>query len=468
MSVQTSIKRYNVLSLETIPGGLEKIRPIYDPDSRVSKYIEAKVCFDTPENITFAGHGVIYRPDRCGKFAGFGVCDSCGKVRPLMENCGKITCPVCLRMAASKKAYAITKSKISPYIRFITENSVKNNMAGHYVLSPTDIVPIDKLSDFGVKWYERALIINRMLWDKKNYQTDKQRKDIIQVVREIIAPYLDASVIIFHPCRFENELIKKNLIWSPHFHIVGFRKSTVMEKNRTFLPKDTYYKLGMIFTHISKLPTLKDINKCLAYCLTHTWIHTYTKAKKRRYWKNPDTKVKSDYNMKLEKEYEAYAETIAFENRERSFILSLRDHPLILRSFDEWLIYKSTHSSPCYYYQGLLRPHNSVMISMKRRAEVIDCEIPECNGFMTELIEGAYVIDADSGRMYSPLQMKDQNISVFIYNNHSQFIAIFRDIKMGNYMFRKYWKKKIFLDLTTKIWYQNRYRRKISRRLDIV
>lgn len=468
MGVQAKITMFNVVNLETIPGDLYEIKPMYNPDSRVSKYIDAKVHFKVPENMIYCGHGEIYRPNHCGKLNGFARCDTCGEVRPLIDHCGKLTCPVCLRMAASKKGYHVAKEKVLPFINTISENYNLNTLAGHYCLSPTDTVPVDNLTKFGVKWYEKAVKINNILYSKKMYDSPEKRKQVIEFVRQIISPYLYASIIVFHPGRFENESIKENLVWSPHFHIIGWRHKGSQPNHH--LPPNTYQKVGCIFTCISKLPRIRDITQCMSYLLTHTWINSYRKMKKRRYWKNPDTLTKVRYNEALNKEYEQYVDDIIASNNRAEYYLEPERFKVKMKSFDEWLHYPSNHSSPAYFYQGLIRPHHIKNLQEKNAFETIDCDNPKCEGLMCDADESCSVLDTKSQRNYSIPQIREFGISIFLYDNTRYSITVWNDKPLGTYMFRKYLKKRIFVNANPQVEaiVYKKYDRKKSRRLDLL
>lgn len=445
MSLQTDIKMFNVLSLETIPGNLVNIRNMYDPDSRVSRYLEAKVDFEMPDEIIYCGHGEIYRPGRCGKFTGYVGCEHCGSIRPLVEHCGKLTCPVCLRMAASKKGYHVAKEKFEPFMQFIATETHFNTMTSHYCLSPAKEVPIDGLAKYGIKWYNSAVELNKRLWSKENYATKEKRKETFKFVQNILDNFLYGYVIVFHPGRFYDETKKEKLVWSPHFHIIGYAHNDIGYRPG-YLPDDTYFKIGCVFTRISSLRTIKDISACMSYLLTHTWIHTYKRWKKRRFWKNPNSQAKLEYNQKLLDDYESYVDEAKRSNMRAEYFIDSERFKIKIKSFDEWLYYPGVHSSCCYQYGGYMKPHLTKVLQSTMEKEVLECDVcPQ--GLMCEVESGVLVLDTDSDRMFSMSQLKEFNINIFLYDNKKYLTVITDDVRLGYFMYRKYLKKRIHVDI---------------------
>ncbi|MBA7496355.1 hypothetical protein ES702_06955 [subsurface metagenome] len=286
--------------------------PLFDPDSRVEKYINAEMP-ELPEGFILAGHGDVSR-DSCGEIRGVRATKQNPKstIELMYNSCNKSSCPVCIRKASGVKAKNILR-KIKAYQRFLFSEGVNlvHFVPKHYTLNPNYV---DKHGVFHENFIPDFSSI-------KNYH-----KSVKEFIKLYITPYLDASVVFYHHHRFKDAL-KTELKEMGHFHVIGFG----------YMPKYEIFqkKFGFIYTNEGYLNTRADIYRVARYELTHVIF--------------PQKHIKR-HSIMTESEF-------AYRKKEKDFVdwlLHIEFNELTREQVKE-----SIHSYHSYFYTGNLSPYKT-------------------------------------------------------------------------------------------------------------
>ncbi|MBA7494947.1 hypothetical protein ES702_05525 [subsurface metagenome] len=310
------LNQFNLSDYGHLDSEFEKI---YDPDSRVSYYLNADSP-ELPEGFLRAGTGDITR-DTCGEIIGVRSTkqNPKGTKEILYNSCGKLSCPSCVRKASNIKALAIA-NKVFDFQRFLFINEVNRSglIPKHLTFNPNFI---DKHGVFHENFIPDFSSM-------KNYH-----KSIKRFIEKYISPYISASVVFYHHHRFK-DVLKTELKEMGHFHVIGFG---YMPKYEIFQKKHSF-----IYTNEGSLKTFADIFRVARYELTHVIF--------------PQKKIKRHSLMS-----------------ESEFVYRKKD-----KDFVDWLLYieyneitreqvkESLHSFHSYFYAGFLSPYKKRYLKCKK------------------------------------------------------------------------------------------------------
>lgn len=384
------LEKFNLLDYGQLDS---EYHDIYDPDSRVEKYINA-IMPELPEGFLFAGHGDVTR-DSCGEFQGVRATkQNPSLTKEIMFNtCNKLSCPTCVRKASNVKAQKIVQ-KIKDYIWFCVAQGTSriNLVPKHFTFNPNYV---DK---HGVYHENFKADFSSM----KNYH-----KSVKIFIKKYISPYLDGSVVFYHHHRFK-DVLKTKLKEMGHFHVIGFG----------YLPKYDVFqnKFGFIYTNEGYLNTLSDVFRVARYELTHVIF-----PQKFIIRKTILTNAQMDYKRR--------------ENEWLRF-LHIDTKPIERINFKE-----SLHSFHSYFYAGYLSPYKIRYLKCKKTKrspkglKKMKFRRPmrnvDTNDKVYEIVDGVILRFLDkSGRYkYYPL---DEAVAKRIIVNKNMQIKIFNDrLKFG-------------------------------------
>jgi hypothetical protein len=231
-------RNLNEFNLLDFGQNLDEFDHIYDPDSRVTKYLEANLEASLPNGFVLAGHSEITRQS-CGRFRGIKGTKKFTRdtLELTFDTCNKLTCPICVRKASKVKALKI-QQKCKDYIWWLITHGYKAKYLcpKHISFDPIDFKP--------------------------NFESRKAfHSSIKEFIDKNISPYLSGGVVFYHHHRFKNKEKRDILKVSPHFHVIGFG----------FLPnyKEYQEKHGFQYHSHGKLLSLADIFRVARYELTH-------------------------------------------------------------------------------------------------------------------------------------------------------------------------------------------------------
>lgn len=381
-----TLQKFNLLDF----GQIDDYSYVYDPDSRVEKYLRASMP-SLPSEFQMSGHGTKSR-ESCGKFKGIRAT----KEQPLQtselmfDTCNKLSCPTCVRKASAVKATKITQ-KCKDYIIYCFLQGIQfpNLAPKHYSFDPLDFCP-----DFQ---------------DMKTYY-----KSIKEFIINNIEPYLDGGVVFYHHHRFVPGTDATELYEFGHFHVIGFG----------YLPhyKDYEKKHGFQYHFHGYLNSLADIFRVARYELTHV--------------------VYPERNIQRKSKLTDYEREQLVKDREYLTFLGGVPNPI-----GEWKITKSKHAYHSYFYFGNLSPYRIKKVRTFKTIQAM--RHPDTNQRIYQILEGVHfkLPTIDNRYKYYPLKemyllkpLVHPDIQIKIFKSRLKWGKLYRDTKKINYILVKNFK----------------------------